>query len=39
MTGDEHNYNKVKITPEVNIYPDNYPLPKLKRNRIALANK
>ena len=34
MTGDEHNYNKVKITPEVNIYPDNYPLPKLKRNRI-----
>jgi len=33
MTGDEHNYNKVKITPEVNIYPDNYILPKLKRNR------
>lgn len=33
MTGDEHNYNKVKITPEVNIYPDNYSLPKLKRNR------
>ncbi len=33
MTGDEHNYNKVEITPEVNIYPDNYSLPKLKRNR------
>jgi len=33
MTGDEHNYNKVKITPEVNIYPENYNLPKLKRNR------
>ena len=33
MTGDEHNYNKVEITPEVNIYPENYELPKLKRNR------
>ena len=33
MTGDEHNYNKVEITPEVNIYPENYDLPKLKRNR------
>jgi hypothetical protein len=33
MTGDEHNYNKVEITPEVNIYPENYTLPKLKRNR------
>jgi len=33
MTGDEHNYNKVEITPEVNIYPDNYHLPKLKRSR------
>jgi len=33
MTGDEHNYNKVKITPEVNIYPEDYKLPKLKRSR------
>lgn len=33
LTGDEHNYNKVKVTPEVNIYPENYPHPKLIRNR------
>jgi hypothetical protein len=33
LTGDEHNYNKVKVTPEVNIYPENYTLPKLKRSR------
>lgn len=33
LTGDEHNYNKVKITPDVNIYPDNYPNQKLKRTR------
>ena len=33
LTGDEHNYNKVEITPEVPIYPDNYKLPKLKRSR------
>ncbi len=33
MTGDEHNYNKVEITPEVNIYPENYEFPKLKRSR------
>ncbi len=33
MTGDEHNYNKVKITPEVNIYPENYKFKKLKRDR------
>ncbi len=33
MTGDEHNYNKVKITPTTNIYPDKYPYPKLKRSR------
>ena len=33
MTGDEHNYNKVKITPETNIYPDDYKYPKLKRSR------
>jgi len=33
LTGDEHNYNKVKITPEVNIYPENYDYPKLERSR------
>ncbi len=33
LTGDEHNYNKVKITPEINTYPPNYPFPKLKRKR------
>ncbi|NPA44752.1 MAG: hypothetical protein GXO49_04390 [Chlorobi bacterium] len=33
MTGDEHNYNKVKITPEVNIYPEKYDFNKLKRKR------
>ncbi len=25
LTGDEHNYNKVKVTPNTNIYPENYP--------------
>ena len=33
FTGDEHNYNKVEITPEVNIYPENYDYPKLVRSR------
>ena len=33
FTGDEHNYNKVEITPEVNIYPENYEYPKLQRSR------
>ena len=33
LTGDEHNYNKLKLSPEVNIYPDNCKLNKLKRNR------
>lgn len=33
MTGDEHNYNKVKITPDVNIYPQKCDFKKLKRNR------
>ncbi len=33
MTGDEHNYNKVKITPEVKLYPENYKYPKLARKR------
>ncbi len=33
LTGDEHNYNKLHLTPDVNIYPDNWRLNKLKRNR------
>ncbi len=33
LTGDEHNYNKVKISPDVNIYLKNCKLKKLKRNR------
>jgi len=33
LTGDEHNYNKVKITPKVNIYPKEYAFKKLKRKR------
>ncbi len=33
LTGDEHNYNKVEITPKVNIYPENYAYKKVKRNR------
>ena len=33
LTGDEHNYNKVKISPEVNLYPKNYKYEKLKRKR------
>ena len=33
LTGDEHNYNKLKLSPEVNIYPDDWKLEKLKRNR------
>ena len=28
-----YDYNKVKVTPEVNIYPEDYPYPKFKRNR------
>ncbi len=33
LTGDEHNYNKVKITPDVNIYPEKYKFNKLLRKR------
>ncbi|MGB4959810.1 MAG: metallophosphoesterase, partial [Saprospiraceae bacterium] len=33
MTGDEHNYNYLKLTSEVTIYPDDYPHPKLKVSR------
>ena len=33
LTGDEHNYNRLKITAEVPIYPENYDLPKLNVSR------
>jgi len=33
MTGDEHNYNKVKISPDVNIYPEDYKPKKVIRKR------
>jgi len=33
LTGDEHNYNKLKLSPDVNIYPDDWKLKKIKRNR------
>jgi 3',5'-cyclic AMP phosphodiesterase CpdA len=33
LTGDEHNYNRLKLTREVNIYPENYPHKKLNVSR------
>lgn len=33
LTGDEHNYNKVKISPDVNIYPERYEFQKIERSR------
>jgi len=33
LTGDEHNYNWLKLTPEVPIYPEIWPLPKLNVGR------
>jgi phosphodiesterase/alkaline phosphatase D-like protein len=33
LTGDEHNYCKTELTPETNIYPDNWELPKVKLSR------
>ncbi len=33
LTGDEHNYNWMKLTNEVPIYPENYPHSKLKFKR------
>ena len=33
LTGDEHNYCKTELTPETNIYPDNWELPKVKITR------
>jgi hypothetical protein len=33
LTGDEHNYCKTHITPETNIYPENWDKPKLTLKR------
>jgi len=33
LTGDEHNYNKLHLSPDVNIYPNDWKFDKLKRNR------
>ncbi|WP_188170634.1 metallophosphoesterase [Flammeovirga sp. EKP202] len=33
LTGDEHNYNWLKLTKDMPIYPDNYPHKKLKISR------
>jgi len=33
LTGDEHNYNRLKLTKEVTIYPENYPHKKLNVSR------
>ncbi|HAQ18899.1 MAG TPA: hypothetical protein DCR40_06640 [Prolixibacteraceae bacterium] len=33
LTGDEHNYNRLQLTKEVPIYPENYPHKKLNVSR------
>lgn len=33
LTGDEHNYNRLRLTPETTIYPENYDKPKIKLSR------
>ncbi|MFC2088673.1 metallophosphoesterase [Calditrichota bacterium] len=33
LTGDEHNYNKLEIGPNTNMYPDNWELKKLNLDR------
>ena len=33
LTGDEHNYNRLKLTKDVTIYPENYKKPKLNVSR------
>ncbi|MEM9001282.1 MAG: hypothetical protein AAGB24_13540 [Bacteroidota bacterium] len=33
LTGDEHNYNRLQLTSEVTIYPENYPHEKLEVSR------
>ncbi len=33
LTGDEHNYNRLKLTPETKIYPELYLFPKIELTR------
>lgn len=33
LTGDEHNYARTQISPETNIYPENYPAEKIRLTR------
>ncbi|MEL6649349.1 MAG: hypothetical protein AAFQ87_00955 [Bacteroidota bacterium] len=33
LTGDEHNYCRTEIGPETNIYPSDYPMPKITLSR------
>ena len=33
LTGDEHNYNRLLLTPETPMYPDNYDKPKIRLSR------
>ena len=33
LTGDEHNYNRLELTSEVPIYPENYPYEKIEISR------
>lgn len=33
LTGDEHNYNRLEVGPETNIYPENWALPRLELSR------
>jgi hypothetical protein len=33
LTGSEHNFALLEVTPDLNIYPENYTQPKLKVNR------
>ncbi len=33
LTGDEHNYNRLRLTPETIIYPENYDNPRIRLSR------
>jgi hypothetical protein len=33
LTGDEHNYNRLRLTPETTIYPEKYEPAKIKLSR------
>lgn len=33
LTGDEHNYNRLLLTPQTNLYPENYDKPKISLSR------